>query len=144
VLDAAGNRSLVTTELKVTIAEHAAGNFRVMMNIAEELFVGDLEREVTRLDEKLYHVSVARSGLICRVPRRARSAGAEDRASNGAHYLPSRRAISFGRYTDRREVHWLQFPPELRSVAGALRSSLQNQLARNSRAAPTAMHNSGG
>jgi general secretion pathway protein A len=53
VLDAAGNPSLITTELKVTIAEHAAGN-RVMMNIAEELLVGAAERELSRLDEKLY------------------------------------------------------------------------------------------
>jgi general secretion pathway protein A len=54
VLDAAGNPSLMTTELKVTIAEHAAGNYRVMMNIAEELLVGAAERELPRLDEKLY------------------------------------------------------------------------------------------
>jgi general secretion pathway protein A len=54
LLDAAGNPSLMTTELKVTIAEHAAGNYRVMMNIAEELLVGAAERELARLDEKLY------------------------------------------------------------------------------------------
>lgn len=54
VLDAAGNASLMTTELKVTIAEHAAGNYRVMMNIAEELLVAAAERELPRLDEKLY------------------------------------------------------------------------------------------
>jgi len=54
VLDAAGNPSLMTTELKVTIAEHAAGNYRVMMNIAEELLVGAAERDLPRLDEKLY------------------------------------------------------------------------------------------
>ncbi len=54
VLDAAGNASLMTTELKVTIAEHAAGNYRVMMNIAEELLVAAAEREQPRLDEKLY------------------------------------------------------------------------------------------
>jgi type II secretory pathway predicted ATPase ExeA len=54
VLDAAGNPGLMTTELKVTIAEHAAGNYRVMMNIADELLVGAVERNLTRLDEKLY------------------------------------------------------------------------------------------
>lgn len=54
VLDAAGNPALMTTELKVTIAEHAAGNYRVMMNIAEELLVAAAERELPRLDEKLY------------------------------------------------------------------------------------------
>jgi type II secretory pathway predicted ATPase ExeA len=54
VLDVAGNPGLMTTELKVTIAEHAAGNYRVMMNIADELLVAAAERDVHRLDEKLY------------------------------------------------------------------------------------------
>jgi hypothetical protein len=54
LLDAAGNPSLMTTELKVTIAEHAAGNYRVMMNIADEMLVAAAERELPRLDEKLY------------------------------------------------------------------------------------------
>jgi type II secretory pathway predicted ATPase ExeA len=54
LLDAAGNSALMTTELKVTVAEHAAGNYRVMMNIADELLVAAAERELPRLDEKLY------------------------------------------------------------------------------------------
>jgi general secretion pathway protein A len=54
VLDVAGNPGLMTTELKVTIAEHAAGNYRVMMNIADELLVTAAERNLPRLDEKLY------------------------------------------------------------------------------------------
>jgi general secretion pathway protein A len=54
VLDAAGNPGLMTTELKVTIAEHAAGNYRVMMNIADELLAAAAERDLPRLDEKLY------------------------------------------------------------------------------------------
>lgn len=54
LLDAAGNPSLMTTELKVTVAEHAAGNYRVMMNIADELLAGAAERNLPRLDEKLY------------------------------------------------------------------------------------------
>jgi general secretion pathway protein A len=44
----------MTTELKVTIAEHAAGNYRVMMNIADELLAAAVERELPKLDEKLY------------------------------------------------------------------------------------------
>ena len=44
----------MTTELKVTVAEHAAGNYRVMMNIADELLVAAAERNVPQLDEKLY------------------------------------------------------------------------------------------
>jgi general secretion pathway protein A len=54
VLDAAGNPGLMTTELKVTIAEHAAGNYRVMMNIADEMLAAAAERDLPRLDEKLY------------------------------------------------------------------------------------------
>jgi len=54
VLDAAGNPGLMTTELKATIAEHAAGNYRVMMNIADELLAAAVERDLPRLDEKLY------------------------------------------------------------------------------------------
>ncbi len=54
VLDVAGNPGLMTTELKVTVAEHAAGNYRVMMNIADEMLVAAAERELPRLDEKLY------------------------------------------------------------------------------------------
>jgi hypothetical protein len=52
--DVAGNPGLMTTELKVTVAEHAAGNYRVMMNIADELLVAAAERNLPQLDEKLY------------------------------------------------------------------------------------------
>jgi general secretion pathway protein A len=54
VLDVAGNPALMTTELKVTVAEHAAGNYRVMMNIADELLAAAAERDLPQLDEKLY------------------------------------------------------------------------------------------
>jgi type II secretory pathway predicted ATPase ExeA len=54
VLDVAGNPGLMSTELKATVAEHAAGNYRVMMNIADELLAAAAERQLTRLDEKLY------------------------------------------------------------------------------------------
>ncbi len=54
VLDVAGNPGLMTTELKATVAEHAAGNYRVMMNIADELLAAAAERDLSRLDEKLY------------------------------------------------------------------------------------------
>lgn len=54
LLDAAGNPGLLSTELKATLAEHAAGNYRVMMNIADELLAAAVERDLPRLDEKLY------------------------------------------------------------------------------------------
>jgi hypothetical protein len=54
LLDAAGNPSLMTTELKATLADHAAGNYRVLMNLSDELLTLALNRELPRLDEKLY------------------------------------------------------------------------------------------
>lgn len=54
LLDAAGAPQLMTSELKTTLAEHAAGNYRVMMNLGDELLVAAAERDLPRLDEKLY------------------------------------------------------------------------------------------
>jgi len=54
LLDVAGNPSLLTTELKATLADHAAGNYRVLMNLADELLTVAADRELPRLDEKLY------------------------------------------------------------------------------------------
>ncbi|MBE7450071.1 MAG: AAA family ATPase [Kofleriaceae bacterium] len=54
LLDAAGAPTLLTTELKATLAEHAAGNYRVLMNMADELLAVAVERELPRLDEKLF------------------------------------------------------------------------------------------
>ncbi len=44
----------MTSELKATLAEHAAGNYRVMMNIAVELVAAAAERDQGQLDEKLF------------------------------------------------------------------------------------------
>jgi general secretion pathway protein A len=54
VLAAAGNPSLMTSELKATLADHSAGNYRVLMNLADELLAAGAERELSRLDEKLF------------------------------------------------------------------------------------------
>lgn len=54
LLQAAGNASLMTTELKSTLADYAAGNYRVLMNMADELLAAAIERELHKLDEKLY------------------------------------------------------------------------------------------
>jgi len=54
LLEAAGNPSLMTTELKTTLAEHAAGNYRILMNLADDLLSAALERGQAELDEKLY------------------------------------------------------------------------------------------
>lgn len=54
LLETAGNTSLMTTELKATLADHAAGNYRVLMNLCDELLSFAVDRELPRLDEKLY------------------------------------------------------------------------------------------
>lgn len=54
LLESAGNPSLMTAELKTTLAEHAAGNYRVLMNLCDELLCVAVDRELPRLDEKLY------------------------------------------------------------------------------------------
>ena len=53
-LAAAGNGSLMTAELKATLADHAAGNYRVLMNLADELLTVAADRDLPRLDEKLF------------------------------------------------------------------------------------------
>ena len=54
LLDVAGNSALMTTELKMTLVDHAAGNYRVLMNLSDELLSIAADRELPRLDEKLY------------------------------------------------------------------------------------------
>ncbi len=44
LLAAAGNPSLMTSELRVTLAEHAAGNYRVLMTFADELLAVAADR----------------------------------------------------------------------------------------------------
>ena len=54
LLDAAGNSALMTAQLKNTLAEHAAGNYRILMNLADELLGEAADRELPRIDEKLF------------------------------------------------------------------------------------------
>jgi len=54
LLETAGNPSLMTNELKATLADHAAGNYRIMMNLADELLTVAADRDLPRLDEKLF------------------------------------------------------------------------------------------
>lgn len=59
VLDKAGNSALVSQPLKATLAEHAMGNPRVMMNTADELLAAAYEQQRPTLDEKLYFETFA-------------------------------------------------------------------------------------
>jgi general secretion pathway protein A len=54
LLAAAGNPTLMTAELRGTLVDHAAGNYRVLMNLCDELLAVAADRDLPRLDEKLY------------------------------------------------------------------------------------------
>ncbi|MBM4182528.1 MAG: ATP-binding protein [Betaproteobacteria bacterium] len=54
LLAAAGNPRLLTTGLQQTLCEHAAGNLRLLMNMAHELFLTACRQNLETLDEKLY------------------------------------------------------------------------------------------
>ena len=50
----AGNPQLIPASLVDTLAEHAAGNYRVLMNMANDLLAAALQREADHIDEKLF------------------------------------------------------------------------------------------
>jgi general secretion pathway protein A len=54
LLAIAGNASLMTAQLRQTLCDHAAGNYRVLATMAAELLAVATQRELARLDEKLY------------------------------------------------------------------------------------------
>jgi type II secretory pathway predicted ATPase ExeA len=58
-LEAAGNPRLLTTELVATLADHAAGNHRTLMNLGAELLAAAADRDVAQLDEKLFFATFA-------------------------------------------------------------------------------------
>jgi general secretion pathway protein A len=53
-LTKAGAAKLMTAELVTTLCEHAAGNYRTLMTMANDLLVTGAQREVKQLDEKLF------------------------------------------------------------------------------------------
>jgi len=54
LLKAAGNPRLLTASLLVTLCEHAAGNLRLLMNMAHDLLAAAAHQEREQIDEKLY------------------------------------------------------------------------------------------
>lgn len=54
VLSQAGNLSLMTPEVLATVCEHAAGNYRALMHLCNELLLAGAQREAPTLDEKLF------------------------------------------------------------------------------------------
>lgn len=53
-LKKAGAPHLMTDGLQATLAEHAAGNYRVLMTMAGELLMAACERDLVSIDEKLF------------------------------------------------------------------------------------------
>ena len=53
-LERSGAPGLMTSQLMETLAEHSAGNPRLMMNMAHELLMLGAKQELQKLDEKLY------------------------------------------------------------------------------------------
>jgi len=70
LLESAGNPALMTEELKGTLADHAAGNYRVFMNLCDELLVVGADRELPRLDEKLFLETFQQPPPKKKTPRR--------------------------------------------------------------------------
>lgn len=54
LLAGAGNASLMTAQLRNTLCDHAAGNYRILTTMAAELLAVGAQRELAQLDEKLY------------------------------------------------------------------------------------------
>jgi type II secretory pathway predicted ATPase ExeA len=54
LLEQAGRPDLVTDELRRTLAEHAAGNLRILTNMANDLLDAAARRHLEHIDAKLY------------------------------------------------------------------------------------------
>lgn len=54
LLEAAGNPTLMTSELKATLVDHSVGTYRILMNLSDDLLTTALDRDLPRLDEKLF------------------------------------------------------------------------------------------
>ena len=54
LLAGAGNASLMTPQLRHTLCDHAAGNYRILTTMAAELLAAAAQRDLPLLDEKLY------------------------------------------------------------------------------------------
>lgn len=54
LITGAGNANLMTQELRYTLCDHAAGNYRILTTMASELLAAAAQRDLPMLDEKLY------------------------------------------------------------------------------------------
>jgi len=74
-LQEAGAAKLMTPELIATLADHAQGNPRALMNIAAELLDAAAQREARHIDEKLFLEVCAGPPLSEARPARQRATG---------------------------------------------------------------------
>lgn len=54
LLAKAGNPNLMNAPVQSALCEHAAGNYRLLMNMANELLALAISREIPQIDEKLF------------------------------------------------------------------------------------------
>lgn len=70
VIEQAGAPGLMTDGLKSTLCEHAAGNLRVLANMAGELLDAGLQRDGAPLDEELYFETFSSAPRTAQTPRK--------------------------------------------------------------------------
>ncbi len=58
-LETAGNSKLMTKPVIESLAEHAGGNYRTLMNLANDLLTAAIRKDVAQVDEKLYFETFA-------------------------------------------------------------------------------------
>lgn len=74
LMAAAGNAKLMTRELIDTLCDHALGNYRMLVTMANELLSVATQRQLDSLDEKLYlEVFAAPTAANPKPPRNART-----------------------------------------------------------------------
>ena len=65
----AGNPGLISAPVIIALCEHSAGNYRALMNMANDLLAAALQREVDQIDEKLFfEVFNIRTASAQRIP----------------------------------------------------------------------------
>jgi general secretion pathway protein A len=70
LLAKAGNPSLMNASVQNALCEHAAGNYRLLMNMANELLALALGRELPQIDEKLFFEAFDMQNAINATKRR--------------------------------------------------------------------------
>jgi type II secretory pathway predicted ATPase ExeA len=66
LLHTAGNASLMTSELKATLCDHACGNLRILRQMSDELLAEAAAKEKAQLDEQLFLEYYSPSGTVKR------------------------------------------------------------------------------